>query len=107
MKKEEAIKTLRELWRETNDTWYEEAYDMAIEALENEPSYKTKEQIQENCIGVVYTTEEFNDAVNRGIFNRMDGEGILHDGKEETNISVWNVGKRTYWEYPYVCWYNK
>lgn len=33
MTKEEAIKTLRELWRETNDSWYEEAYNMAIEAL--------------------------------------------------------------------------
>lgn len=33
MTKEEAIKTLRELWRETNDTWYEEVYNMAIEAL--------------------------------------------------------------------------
>lgn len=33
MTREEAIKTLRELWRETNDSWYEEAYNMAIEAL--------------------------------------------------------------------------
>lgn len=33
MTNEEAIKTLRELWRETNDTWYEEVYNMAIEAL--------------------------------------------------------------------------
>lgn len=33
MTREDAIKTLRELWRETNDTWYEEVYNMAIEAL--------------------------------------------------------------------------
>ena len=33
MTREEAIKTLRELWRETNDSWYEEVYKMAIEAL--------------------------------------------------------------------------
>lgn len=33
MNKEVAIKTLRELWRETNDSWYEEVYKMAIEAL--------------------------------------------------------------------------
>lgn len=33
MTREEAIKTLRELWRETNDPWYEEVYNMAIEAL--------------------------------------------------------------------------
>lgn len=36
MTREEAIKTLRELWRETNDSWYEEVYDMAIEALSAE-----------------------------------------------------------------------
>ena len=34
MTREDAIKTLRELWRETNDTWYEEVYNMAIEALQ-------------------------------------------------------------------------
>lgn len=38
MTREEAIKTLRELWRETNDHWYEETYNMAIEALERMPS---------------------------------------------------------------------
>lgn len=37
MKKEEAIKTLNELLRETNDPWYEEVYNMAIEALSAEP----------------------------------------------------------------------
>ena len=34
MKREDAIKTLKELWRETNDPWYEEVYNMAINALE-------------------------------------------------------------------------
>lgn len=34
MTREDAIKTLKELWRETNDTWYEEVYKMAINALE-------------------------------------------------------------------------
>ena len=33
MTRKDAIKTLRELWRETNDSWYEEAFNMAIEAL--------------------------------------------------------------------------
>lgn len=33
---EEAIKTLRELRRETNDTWYEEVYNTAVEALQRE-----------------------------------------------------------------------
>lgn len=34
MRIEDAIKTLKELWRETNDPWYEEVYNMAINALE-------------------------------------------------------------------------
>lgn len=41
MTKDEAIKTLRELWRETNDSWYEEVYKMAIEALK-QPSNATQ-----------------------------------------------------------------
>ena len=36
MTREEAIKTLRELRRETNDSWYENVYDMAIDALQRE-----------------------------------------------------------------------
>lgn len=46
--REEAIKTLKELWRETNDQWYEETYAMAIEALEQEP-VKTLKKIPEAC----------------------------------------------------------
>ena len=38
MKIEDAIKTLKELRRETNDPWYEEVYNMAIKALEATPS---------------------------------------------------------------------
>lgn len=45
MTKEEAIKTLRELWRETNDSWYEEAYNMAIEALQERPKGKWKKKL--------------------------------------------------------------
>lgn len=33
MTREDAIKTISELKRETNDSWYEEVYGMAIEAL--------------------------------------------------------------------------
>lgn len=43
MTREEAIKTLKELWRGTNDQWYEETYAMAIEALQAE---QTAEWIQ-------------------------------------------------------------
>lgn len=45
MTKKEAIKTLRELWRETNDSWYEEAYNMAIEALERTDTHECVEMI--------------------------------------------------------------
>lgn len=40
MTREEAIKTIRELKRETNDSWYEEVYDMAIEALKKQKTGK-------------------------------------------------------------------
>lgn len=40
--REEAIKTLKELWRETNNQWYEETYAMAIEALSANVTKKAK-----------------------------------------------------------------
>lgn len=50
MKREDAIKTLKELWRETNDPWYEEVYNMAINALEadrkTEPTISKMEQVE-------------------------------------------------------------
>ena len=49
MTKEDAIKTLKELWRETNDPWYEEVYSMAIDALEADR--KTEPQTDcDNCM---------------------------------------------------------
>lgn len=39
MTRKDAIKTLRELWRETNNPWYEEVYNMAIEALQAKPTH--------------------------------------------------------------------
>ena len=51
MTREDAIKTLKELWRETNDTWYEEVYKMAINALEadrkTEPTISKMEQVED------------------------------------------------------------
>ena len=47
MTREEAINTLRELWRETYDPWYEEVYTMAIEALSAE---RTGEWLHEELI---------------------------------------------------------
>lgn len=45
--REEAIKTLKELWRETNDQWYEETYAMAIEAL-SDGATKKKAELKED-----------------------------------------------------------
>ena len=53
MTREDAIKTLKELRRETNDSWYEEVYNMAINALEadckTEPSNSEKPNNCETC----------------------------------------------------------
>lgn len=67
---------------------------------------KTKEQVQKECkYGDVFTTDEFWDLVEGGMFNEYDGEGYYHDGIAETDLSVWNprVGEGM----PYICWYNK
>lgn len=40
MTREDAIKTIQELKRETNDNWYKEVYDMAIEALKEQKTGK-------------------------------------------------------------------
>lgn len=42
MTREDAIKTLKELWRETNDPWYEEVYNMAINELEADRKTETQ-----------------------------------------------------------------
>lgn len=47
--REEAIKTLKELWRGTNDQWYEETYAMAIDALS-----------EQNCMTCKYYYEVKN-----------------------------------------------
>jgi len=69
---------------------------------------KAKEEIQKNCIGHVYTTQEFIDCVRRGSIISDDGTGYFHDGENETFVSVWkcNLNKAKE-KYPYVCWYNK
>ena len=46
MNREEAIKTLKELWRETNDPWYEEVYDIAIAALQREIPKNPTDEMQ-------------------------------------------------------------
>ena len=77
MTREEAMKTIRELKRETNDSWYEEVYDMAIEALKAQqwiPCSET-ERLPENevlccdvhqnlMIGYVFKSEKSNTGYN-------------------------------------------
>lgn len=70
----------------------------------------TLEEVQKQ-IGYsdVYTLEEFRSYVKRNSFNSYDGCGYLHDGAQETEISVWsiNIFNEQWNKYPYVCWYNK
>jgi len=70
---------------------------------------KTKDEVQKECFGVVYDTDDFVRIVNSGCINAFDGIGVFHDGENETRISVWSVDMfdHQYDKYPYVCWYNK
>ena len=61
MKREDAIKTLKELWRETNDPWYEEVYNMAINALEAD----RKDEPFDKDINVRSKTEAQTEICNR------------------------------------------
>ena len=70
----------------------------------------TREEVQKQIgFGDVYTLEEFRTYVKNGFFISYDGCGFLHDGEQETEISVWsiNIFDKQWNEYPYVCWYNK
>lgn len=64
---------------------------------------KNISQIKEECIGEVFTLDEFIEA---GFFNPYDGDMMA---KNETDMNVWD--NNWTWDdvkdYPYVCWYNK
>lgn len=69
---------------------------------------KTKEEVQKECFGVVYDTDDFVRIVNSGCINDFDGIGVFHDGENETNIDVFSdMRYPDSKKYPYVCWYNK
>ena len=68
--RKEAIKTLRELRRETNDSWYEEVFNMAINAL-SEPSGDLISRV--DAIKAVWNA--YADAINFG----DSGEEIASD----------------------------
>ena len=72
---------------------------------------KTLEEVEaEQDLGDVFTIENFIELVRDGYFTDYDGEGYLHNGKNETGYYAECVV--TYLEemkakYPYVVWYNK
>ena len=70
----------------------------------------TKEQVQEQCDGNVYTLEEFCSLCDEGLINSSDGHGYFHDGIKETEADVFSnkIDSEYVWKnYLYVCWYNK
>lgn len=70
---------------------------------------KTKVQVQKECIGTVYTLEEFCSLCEDNLINSCDGHGYFHDGEKETDINVFSDADTNYvWKhYHYICWYNK
>ena len=68
---------------------------------------KTFVQVKnETKFGNVYSRERFIELLNDGWFTPYDGDGIYHDGENETRISVWSVPIDAT-IYPYVIWFNK
>ena len=70
---------------------------------------KTLDQVKTECIGEVYTLDDFSDLIDAGCINSYDGEGYFHNGEEETSISVFApfITWESIKDFPYVCWYNK
>ena len=82
MTREEAIKTIRELKRETNDNWYEEVYVMAIEALKAQLSAK------DTTLDDVSTAYE--NGYKQGKFEATQKTGKwIHDGKDFPHGNDW------------------
>ena len=69
---------------------------------------KTREQIQAEEIGYVYTLDEFIDLIDEGFINSHDGYGFFHDGEKRTQLEVYDPSLT--WEdvkdFPYVVWIN-
>ena len=73
--RKEAIKTLQELWRETNDSWYEEVYNMAIESLSAEASAETHGV----CSDIISREEVLRVIITAGEVEPDLGYTHLHD----------------------------
>lgn len=83
-------------------------------AWENIPTQAKKEVQAVTPIGAVFTTREFQRYVKEGCFIDYDGDGVFHDGKTATDLSVWNfeidwknITKEFIAQYPFVIWYNR
>ena len=72
---------------------------------------KTQEEMEKLCPGtIVYTVDEFAKRVKRGCINNCDGTGYFHDGKKETDCSVFDGNGDLVCpeeSFPLVCWYPK
>ena len=70
---------------------------------------KTKEQIQAEEIGAVYTLEEFCELLVGGLITSRDGWGYFHDGEKRTRLQVYDNSLT--WDdvkdFPYVVWINR
>ena len=81
-------------------------------AWENIPTQSKKEIKAIIGFGDVIPVREFQKCVKSGSFIDYDGFGYLHDGKIETELSVWDIDWTTLTKdfmtkYPFVLWYNK
>ena len=96
MTREDAIKTLKELWRETNDPWYEEVYNMAINALEadrkTEPTCSKMEQVDKD-INVRSKDEPQTDELREAKILLKASRDLLN--KQNETIYVLNLLEET------------
>lgn len=88
MTNKEAIKTLHELWRTTNDPWYEKVYEMAIHAL------KAQEQLAKNSPKV--------DKGNGDLISRAAALSAITKRMEEVKNPFTGNGS-IFWEGMYIA----
>lgn len=107
MKREEAIKTLNELLRETNDPWYEGVYNMAIEALKEQKISNELQEYAYEC-GYEHFFPECQNCEHRRIGNKTQdwipcSEGLPSDG-DNVFVTVIDDHGDTPWRYTDIAW---
>lgn len=118
MTREEAIKTLRELWRETNDPWYEEVYNMAIEVL-SDHSGEVTEMVKKDLTsdgdlfyradavkGWIPVSERLPKARESVILSTKEwtGEGCYWETTKDHVIWKGYRWNATYWDDEVIAW---